>query len=35
MAGMVGISYRTSAPATAIATVLWALFYFCLGLVRQ
>ncbi len=35
MAGLVGIPYRTFAPATAIAAMLWALFYFFLGMVLQ
>lgn len=35
MAGLVGIPYRTFAPATASAAVLWSLFYFFLGMVLQ
>lgn len=33
MAGLFGVPYRTFAPATALAAVLWALFYFVLGVV--
>jgi membrane protein DedA with SNARE-associated domain len=32
MAGLFGVPYRTFAPATTVAGVIWALMYFYLGL---